>query len=148
MANQDLVSTRACFVRPSVWLTGRRRYFSPYPLTETEMDDNVTSPSLPSPGPQTPSSSAGAGRARGNSASAAPGSSRIPGVPRATPRSHVRTSDLLAGGLGRQNVGERATLWVCDMCFKYMGDGLTWEMHKVWVIRLFSRCDRYLRCWG
>jgi hypothetical protein len=73
----------------------------------------------------------------GNSASAAPGSSRIPGVPRATPRSHVRTSDLLAGGLGRQNVGERATLWVCDMCFKYMGDGLTWEMHKVWVIRFF-----------
>ena len=112
------------------------RYFSPYPLTETEMDDSVASASLPSPGAQAPASGAAAGRARGNSASAAPGSSKIPGVPRATPRSHVRTSDLLAGGLGRQNVGpggERATLWVCDMCFKYMADGLTWEMHKVWV---------------
>ena len=98
------------------------------------MDDNVASSSLPSPGSQTPSST---GRVRGNSASATPGSSRIPGVPRATPRSHVRTSDLLAGGLGRQNAGERATLWVCDMCFKYMGDGLTWEMHKVWVIHFF-----------
>jgi histone acetyltransferase MYST1 len=117
-----------------IGLTGWFRYFSPYPLTETEMDDSTVSSSLPSPGSQTPSSGAAAARTR---ALAAPGGSRIPGVPRTTPRSHVRTSDLLAGGLGRQYIGpggERATLWVCDMCFKYMPDGLTWEMHKVWVV--------------
>ncbi|KAF8627298.1 hypothetical protein AX17_006343 [Amanita inopinata Kibby_2008] len=85
-------------------------YFSPYPLTESELEDSAA------PGPH--KGAAG---------------SRIPGIPRSTPRSHGRTSDLLAGGLGRQNIGpggERATLWVCDMCFKYMADGLTWEMHK------------------
>jgi hypothetical protein len=100
------------------------------------MDDSVASSSLPSPGPQTPSSGAAAARTR---ALTAPGGSRIPGVPRTTPRSHVRTSDLLAGGLGRQYGpgGERATLWVCDMCFKYMPDGITWEMHKVWVVSFY-----------
>ncbi|KAK2459774.1 hypothetical protein APHAL10511_008206 [Amanita phalloides] len=104
-------------------------YFSPYPLIETEIDDSMasSSTSLPSPTLQPPSSAPTPRAQRGGAFA------KIPGVPRTTPRSHVRTSDLLAGGLGRQYVGpggERATLWVCDMCFKYMADGLTWEMHK------------------
>ncbi|PCH33078.1 acyl-CoA N-acyltransferase [Wolfiporia cocos MD-104 SS10] len=83
-------------------------YFSPYPLTESEAEDQVAAPS--SHGPHS--------------------GSRIPGVSRSTIRSHGRTSDLLAGGLGRTNVtGERSMLWVCDRCFKYMADGISWEIH-------------------
>ncbi|KAH9487261.1 Histone acetyltransferase ESA1 [Psilocybe cubensis] len=78
-------------------------YFSPYPLTETEADE-VASAS--------------------NQAAI-----KIPGVARATARSHGRTSDLLAGGLHRQHSGE-SMLWVCHFCFKYMADGGPWELHK------------------
>ncbi|KAI0089918.1 acyl-CoA N-acyltransferase [Irpex rosettiformis] len=86
-------------------------YFSPYPLIETEMDEPPTSASVGPPG--TPLSS-----------------TRIPGVSRSTVRSHGRTSDLLAGGLGRSHgTGEKSTLWVCDKCFKYMTEGLSWELH-------------------
>lgn len=87
------------------------RYFSPYPLIENETDDVSVS-----------------------SSSAAP-PTKIPGVSRATIRSHGRTSDLLAGGLGRNHTkGKNAILWVCEMCFKYMADGLSWELHNVrWV---------------
>jgi len=81
------------------------RYYSPYPLVETEPDDLAASSSSQS-------------------------YNKIPGVSRATPRSHGRTSDLLAGGLGRYHSGE-ATLWVCHFCFKYMVDGIPWESHKV-----------------
>ncbi|KIL62189.1 hypothetical protein M378DRAFT_187391 [Amanita muscaria Koide BX008] len=107
-------------------------YFSPYPLTEPELEDNAASTSSlsPSNSPAFASTSNTRGAAQKSAMNIA--GARIPGVPRTTPRSHVRTSDLLAGGLGRQNMppGERATLWVCDMCFKYMAEGLTWEMHK------------------
>ncbi|KAF8060843.1 acyl-CoA N-acyltransferase, partial [Lyophyllum atratum] len=90
-------------------------YFSPYPLTDTEIDEpppavpstSTASPSLPHP--HTP---------------------KIPGVQKATPRSHGRTSDLLAGGLGRNYVGgEKAMLWVCQQCFKYMADGNSYDLH-------------------
>jgi hypothetical protein len=82
-----------------------QRYFSPYPLSESEPD------------------------------SAPPDSeARIPGVTRATARSHGRTSDLLAGGLGRDHA-EKGILWVCDRCFKYMAEGTVWEAHMVSVIR-------------
>ncbi|OBZ79378.1 putative MYST-like histone acetyltransferase 1 [Grifola frondosa] len=82
-------------------------YFSPYPLTETEAEEVGT------PGPHAPHSAG-----------------KIPGVARSTFRSHGRTSDLLAGGLGRSHgVGEKSILWVCDRCFKYMADGLSWESH-------------------
>jgi hypothetical protein len=80
------------------------RYYSPYPLVETEPDDPASSSSQ--------------------------SYQKIPGVARATSRSHGRTSDLLAGGLGRYHSGE-ATLWVCHFCFKYMVDGIPWESHKV-----------------
>lgn len=77
-------------------------YFSPYPLSDEEELQHVTGT-----GP------------------------RIPGVSRATARSHGRTSDLLAGGLHRYTTdGHRGDLYVCDMCFKYMADPTSWEVHK------------------
>lgn len=65
--------------------------------------------------------------------------SRIPSVNRTSVRSHGRTSDLLAGGLGRSHgFGERSILWVCDRCFKYMADGVTAELHGVrWILSYF-----------
>ncbi|KAF7784818.1 hypothetical protein Agabi119p4_983 [Agaricus bisporus var. burnettii] len=78
-------------------------YFSPYPLTDEE---EVSQPSTGT-GP------------------------RIPGVARTTARSHGRTVDILAGGLHRYHSdGQRADLYVCDMCFKYMADPASWELHK------------------
>ncbi|CAL1696908.1 unnamed protein product [Somion occarium] len=83
-------------------------YFSPYPLTETEIEEQVSTPGSHG-GPSTP---------------------RIPGVARSSLRSHGRTSDILAGGLGRSHgAGEKSMLWVCDKCFKYMAEGVSWELH-------------------
>ncbi|KAF9229844.1 acyl-CoA N-acyltransferase [Gyrodon lividus] len=88
-------------------------YFSPYPLSESEVEEG----------------SAGQGES-----SVLP--SKIPGVNRATVRSHGRTSDLLAGGLTRSHLaGEKSILWVCERCFKYMAEGSTWELHA-------KKCDR------
>ncbi len=82
------------------------RYFSPYPLTDEE---ELSQPSVLQ-GP------------------------KIPGVSRTTARSHGRTVDLLAGGLHRyNNEGRKADLYVCEMCFKYMADPVSWELHKVCV---------------
>ena len=95
------------------------RYFSPYPLTETEIDEHGTAST---PGPSHAHSHAGSSISAG----------RIPGVARSSLRSHGRTSDLLAGGLGRNHgTGEKSTLWVCDKCFKYMAEGQSWELHVV-----------------
>lgn len=88
----------------------RFRYFSPYPLTETESEEQVTTPG-----------------SHGSTSAA----NRIPGVSRSSFRSHGRTSDLLAGGLGRSHGIEKSMLWVCDKCFKYMAEGLSWELHVV-----------------
>ena len=88
------------------------RYFSPYPLSESDLDDTGT-----------PS-------AKGHQSAST--TSRIPGVPRTAFHSFDRTSDILAGGLGRTpGAGHNATLWVCDRCFKYMAEGLSWELHLV-----------------
>ncbi|KAI0641107.1 acyl-CoA N-acyltransferase [Trametes meyenii] len=82
-------------------------YFSPYPLAEAEAEDVGT------PGAHTPQSAA-----------------KVAGVSRASIRAQGRTSDLLAGGLGRSHAtGQHPTLWVCDRCFKYMAEGLSWELH-------------------
>ena len=100
------------------------RYFSPYPLIETEMDEPPSTSSVGPPG-------------------APLSSTRIPGVSRSTVRSHGRTSDLLAGGLGRSHgTGEKSTLWVCDKCFKYMTEGLSWELHVVRILILLARGTR------
>ncbi|KZT22090.1 acyl-CoA N-acyltransferase [Neolentinus lepideus HHB14362 ss-1] len=84
-------------------------YFSPYPLAESEAEEGALVASQ---------------------------DQRIPGVRRTTVRSHGRTSDILAGGLGRTHTsGERSSLWVCDRCFKYMTDGASWELHT-------KKCNR------
>ncbi|GJJ13942.1 hypothetical protein Clacol_008199 [Clathrus columnatus] len=45
-------------------------------------------------------------------------------------RTHGRTADLLANGLHRENEPSgHTTLWVCDRCFKYMREGVLWEVH-------------------
>jgi histone acetyltransferase HTATIP/histone acetyltransferase MYST1 len=94
-----------------------RRYYSPYPMSEAEADDVAsasTSSNLPA--------------------------SRVQNVNKPPPRVHGRTSDLLAGALGRESVlGQKAVLWVCDRCFKYMREGIAFEVHSVWV---FSRVMR------
>ena len=101
------------------------RYFSPYPLTEQEIDESP--PSASSSHPSGPSTSG----------------ARITGVSRTSIRAHGRTSDILAGGLRRNGGGEKASvLWVCDRCFKYMADGGSWDMHAVSVS--FSHLDGLL----
>ncbi|KAJ3735360.1 acyl-CoA N-acyltransferase [Lentinula guzmanii] len=101
------INTRRNFDQVCIgeWLI-KTWYFSPYPLTENE-DAEL------SIAPQERSTSA---------------ANRIPGVYRITNRSHGRTSDMLAGGMGR--LVEKEILYVCDMCFKYMTDVSTWELHK------------------
>ena len=104
------------------------RYFSPYPLTDIEEDLAVLSTS----GTQQP---------------------KIPGVQKTTARSHGRTSDLLAGGLGRSFAGpEKAMLWVCQQCFKYMADGALYDLHVVcfflfllWGAALNGECSGIAR---
>jgi hypothetical protein len=111
MADQDLVRSFPLLPIVDLFLIQfYSRYFSPYPLTESEAEETASSrdPSSSTPAP------------------------KIPGVTRTTIRSHGRTSELLAGGLARwHGSGEKATLWVCDRCFKYMADGLPWELHTV-----------------
>lgn len=54
------------------------------------------------------------------------------GVARSTLRLHGRTADLVASGLGRELAPSGyTTLWVCDRCFKYMREGIHWELHTV-----------------
>ncbi|KAL0578839.1 hypothetical protein V5O48_003163 [Marasmius crinis-equi] len=81
----------------------RTWYFSPYPLTDSHHED----PELVS------ASSSTVARAH------------------TTTASRARASDLFAGGLYKNTgQGDKAILWVCEMCFKYMTDGLSWESHK------------------
>ncbi|KAF8236942.1 acyl-CoA N-acyltransferase [Tricholoma matsutake] len=81
-------------------------YFSPYPLTDFEMDD------LDAP-PSTLQSQ----------------SMKVPGVSRTAGRAHGRTLDLLMGKLEKARGNDRAVLFVCEMCFKYMTDAGTYEAH-------------------
>lgn len=59
----------------------------------------------------------------------------VPGGPGApTLRAHGRTAALMASsGVGATFAapGEPTKLWVCDRCFKYMRDGVSWELHNV-----------------
>ena len=93
------------------------RYFSPYPISDEEESQHLNRL-----GP------------------------RIPGVSRTTIRSHGRTSELLAGGLHRHNSdGRKADLYVCDMCFKYMTDSVSWEVHKVIELELVKPGTKFVR---
>ena len=98
------------------------RYFSPYPVTDSETNDAASS-SAP----------------RDSSTPAGP-SQKVVGVARSSMRAHGRTSDLLAGGLNRNHSRlEQSVLWVCDRCFKYMTDGTLWEVHIVRAYRSSAR---------
>lgn len=100
-------AVRACDSRP-------RRYFSPYPVSEAEQEQGAVHIS---------SDPFAAARA-------AEKQQRM--VPRSTLRAHGRTADLVAGGLGRELAPPGyTTLWVCDRCFKYMREGVQWELHIV-----------------
>lgn len=99
-------------------MTASCRYYSPYPKGDGEPDE----PLVPSHKLYDPS--------------VLP--TRITGVNRTTSRSHGRTSDLFAGGMGRTfKAGETPTLFVCDRCFKYMTDGRTWDSHMVRLMYIF-----------
>jgi hypothetical protein len=60
---------------------------------------------------------------------------RTSGTSRTTGRPHGRTLDLLMGRLEHARGGDRALLFVCEMCFKYMTDGAAYEAH---IVRLPS----------
>ncbi|EIW86217.1 acyl-CoA N-acyltransferase [Coniophora puteana RWD-64-598 SS2] len=131
-------------------------YFSPYPLTDSELEDpaqlnpltttsyprrpsatssstNPSKSSQSSPDPTVPIKAPTKGLAAAGKSVVG---SKIPGVPRTSVRTHGRTSDLFAGGLTRSHLqGENSLLWVCDRCFKYMSDGGSWELHA-------KRCDK------
>lgn len=96
-------------------------YFSPYPLLENELDTDAGTPPL------------GGASVSGRGG---PSATIGPRLPKVSVRSHGRTSDLFAGGLGRHYVqkdreGRESVLWVCDRCFKYMSEGAVWEGHCV-----------------
>ncbi|KAJ8088860.1 hypothetical protein PM082_014106 [Marasmius tenuissimus] len=82
------------------WLI-RTWYFSPYPLTDSHHEDTELV------------------------------SASTSNVNRGHTASRARASDLFAGGLYKHTgQGDKAILWVCEMCFKYMTDGPSWEAHK------------------
>ena len=56
---------------------------------------------------------------------------RIPGGWRTAGRSHARTLDLLMRKLENTRGGDRAALFVCEMCFKYMTDSVAYNAHTV-----------------
>ncbi|GJE92006.1 acyl-CoA N-acyltransferase [Phanerochaete sordida] len=106
----------------------RTWYFSPYPLAESEGDSEPSSTPAPPPAVALFSASAA------HTSRALP-TSIEPRLPRASMRAHGRTSDLFAGGLGRERTHgndskeTESVLWVCDRCFKYMTEGAVWEGH-------------------
>ncbi|KAJ7198768.1 acyl-CoA N-acyltransferase [Mycena pura] len=97
------------------WLI-RTWYFSPYPLIEQEEQELAVGASNALNGHSNPP---------GTPLSGVP---KIPGVRHTTARSHARVLDLLAGGLARS---EKSKLWVCEFCFKYMTDDLSYEAHRL-----------------
>ncbi|KAG9008616.1 hypothetical protein FRB95_001340 [Tulasnella sp. JGI-2019a] len=109
-------------------------YFSPYPTA----DDDITPPNPSAMDVHTLSSK------RGQSSQTHPGTESpgrgspaafqpVPGGPGApTLRTHGRTAALMASsGVGSTAAapGEPTKLWVCDRCFKYMREGVAWELH-------------------
>ncbi|KAF8531027.1 acyl-CoA N-acyltransferase [Gautieria morchelliformis] len=90
-------------------------YFSPYPVSDIEQEEGLV-----------PASSDPFAAARAADRQRLHG-----GMSRSTHRAHGRTADLVAGGLSRDSnvpLGD-TTLWVCDRCFKYMREGVLWELH-------------------
>lgn len=85
------------------------RYYSPYPFSTSEEEELASTQSSNKLPP-----------------------TKLHNVHRSSLRAHGRTSDLLAGGVIRDAMqGEKAILWVCDRCFKYMREGSSYELHSV-----------------
>ncbi|KAI6125560.1 hypothetical protein EDD16DRAFT_1557204, partial [Pisolithus croceorrhizus] len=108
------------------------QYFSPYPLTESEVEEPAAAHRDHKP----PSSCASPTSSSGMPTQPPPKPigrpPKISGVQRTTLRSRRHTSDLDAGGLMRSHLtGEQSVLWVCDRCFKYKTEGPVWEIHVV-----------------
>ncbi|KAG8899822.1 hypothetical protein FRB99_006437 [Tulasnella sp. 403] len=110
-------------------------YYSPYPLAEDDVAPtsltvgNGAGSHAPSPSANGPPSSS----RRSHLHPDGPETGPVPGGP-GTPilRIHGRTAELLASsGVGRTSSNEPTQLWVCDRCFKYMRDGISWELHMV-----------------
>lgn len=103
-------------------------YYSPYPIA----DENEAPPLSASSHPPV---SGRRGREKDRSGTAdGRMDSPIPIGPTApTLRAHGRTAELLAAsGVGRTGSSvEQGKLWVCDRCFKYMREGISWELHIV-----------------
>lgn len=103
-------------------------YFSPYPVTEAE-SDGITSTG---PGRKTSLPISDELLSRSGPIKPSRGGSSNRGLHRTTLRSHGRTADMLAGGLNRdipRDSGQPSILWVCDRCFKYMNEGVPYEVH-------------------
>lgn len=108
-------------------------YFSPYPLSDAD-ETQVASLLVGQSGSASsrPVSRASMGEGEKDSPRRRDSSVAVSGQGVPTIRAHGRTADMLAAGLSGKHVsGESVTLWVCDRCFKYMRDGVSWELHMV-----------------
>ncbi|KAG9040352.1 hypothetical protein FS837_000761, partial [Tulasnella sp. UAMH 9824] len=108
-------------------------YYSPYPVA-----DDAEAPPLSSSSHPPASGRKWREKERGGSAEEGL-DSPAPGPPTAPPqRAHGRTAELLAAsGAGRPGGSmDQAKLWVCDRCFKYMREGIPWELHTLFCQNL------------
>ncbi|KAG9046416.1 hypothetical protein FS837_004509 [Tulasnella sp. UAMH 9824] len=129
-------------------------YYSPYPVA-----DDAEAPPLSSASHPLASGRKWREKERGGSTEEGL-DSPTPGPPTAPPqRAHGRTADLLAAsGAGRPGGSmDQAKLWVCDRCFKYMREGIPWELHTLFcqnlalfgklfidVKTIFFDCDNFM----
>ncbi|KIO17323.1 hypothetical protein M407DRAFT_228648, partial [Tulasnella calospora MUT 4182] len=106
-------------------------YYSPYPVADDAEAPPLSSTSHPPATGRKGREKERGGSAEGGLDSPTPGLSAAP-----TQRAHGRTADLLAASsVGRPGSSvEQAKLWVCDRCFKYMREGISWELH-------IKKCD-------
>lgn len=102
-------------------------YYSPYPIAEDGEAVPLSASSQPPASGKRSKEKERGGSTEGGLDSPAPVG------PTPVMRTHGRTADLLASSsLGRTaGFGDQAKLWVCDRCFKYMREGISWELHMV-----------------
>lgn len=138
MADENLVRLLVYFYFQA--LENCFRYFSPYPITEAESDEL----SMAMGAPRKAAVPDQAGAEGSAPPEAGKPSKKVAGqrnLHRTTLRSHGRTADMLAGGLNRDLIrenGQPNILWVCERCFKYMNEGIPYEIHKVKPVCSFT----------
>ncbi|KAG8940553.1 hypothetical protein FRC04_005191 [Tulasnella sp. 424] len=105
-------------------------YYSPYPIAEDGEAVPLSASSQPPASGKRSKEKERGGSTEGGLDSPAPVG------PTPVMRTHGRTADLLASSsIGRTGgFGDQAKLWVCDRCFKYMREGISWELHM-------KKCD-------